>query len=253
MNQNLKAAYQYQLADHKRPILIFYMILLAVLALMIVGAVSVNASSSRTMIGGLDFATAIFVFVAGLCNFKEPFLMLLQNGVSRKSVFAARLLVSLTVAGILAVIDKFILLLGKAILHLGDNAQFFSFFEQVYAGGLARNNAVLLHVKLLVLDFLMYLALLAAGYFITIVFYRLGKAGKVAVGAGVPVGLTIVLPIVDSMLFDSAISYAFGRFLDAAFGLTASNPYAAMVTFVLTFALFSCLAWLLMRRAVIKP
>lgn len=249
---NVKAAYKYQLADHKKSILIFYGVIFALLTMLSIGTVSIRTASGQLMFSGLDSATAIFLFVAGLNSFKEPFLMLMQNGVSRKSVFKSRILVTLTVALIMAAIDKIILLLGKAIALSNDGFQYFSLYEQVYQGRLSQESAFLLHMNIFVFDFLMYLSFLTVGYFITILFYRLNKAGKIAVGAGVPVGLFIVFPIIDSALFNFRISGEISRFFDFIFGCTSVNPYAAMMTFTVFSVIVSLFTWLLMKKAIVK-
>ncbi len=247
---NVKIAYKYQLADHKKSILTFYCIIFAILIMLSV--VTVDLGNSSSTFGGMESATAIFAFVAGLSFFKEPFFMLMQNGVSRKSVFKSRILVTLTVAGIMAAVDQIVLVLGKAIAAFNDGFQYLSLFEQIYQNRLAQESAFFLHINIYLFDGLLYLSCIVIGYFISIMFYRLNKAGKIAVGAGVPVGLLILLPIIDSTLFHSRISAAFARFFDIAFGYSAGNPFAAMITFTVSFLIISLFTWLLMKKAAVR-
>jgi hypothetical protein len=160
---------------------------------------------------GMDSAIAIFLFISGLCAFKEPFLMMTQNGVSRKSFFLSRILVTLTLAAFMAVIEKILLLAEKGLMPASGVFAFQSIYESAYTGLLPQANALLLHTVLFALDFLTNVACLSGGLFITILFYRLNKAGKIAVGAGVPVLFFAVLPGVDTLLLHSCISRFFSR------------------------------------------
>jgi hypothetical protein len=245
----LKAAYLYQLTDYRRAVIIFYSAIIAVLVLISLSFVRVGFSGTATF-SGFDFATAVFVFVMGLCSFREPFLLLAQNGVSRKSAYQSRILVSVTISCILAVIDKVLLLIAKAIESLTEGLRTLSFIEHVY--NITLNGTFPNHIMMLIYDFLMYLAAAAAGYLITLIFYRLNKYGKVAVGAGVPIFLIFIFPILDYALFQARISMAAAQVIDFAFGIQAQNPYMGMATLALLFAVFSLLSWALIRRADVK-
>jgi len=248
---SVKAAYQYQLAERKKSLIIFYCVIL--ILTVFIGVISVSFSSESAMLSGMETASVIFLFVLGLCTFKEPFFMLLQNGVSRKSFFKSQLFVAITIVFIMAVIDKVFFLAEKAIASLSHGGFIYlSLYEQIYYRGMLFENVFSIHAKMFIYYFLLYLSVFALGFLITLIFYRLPKYGKIAVGAGVPVGLFIILPILDSFFFDSRISHAIGRFFDFALGLTSLNPYAAMITFALAYLILSLFSWLLIRKAFIK-
>ncbi len=247
---NLKAAYKYQLTDHTKSVIIYYCVIVVLFALLSIA--TVNYSTGGSMISGMDSITVVFLFIVGLCTFREPFVMLLQNGFSRKSIFKSRLLVACTVVLIMAAIDKVILLLGKALSMSSSNSSFLSLYEQVYPASTAHVSPFLFHLNIFVFDLLMYFTFLAIGYLITLIFYRLNKAGKIAVGAGVPIFFCLIFPIFDYAFFGSGISRAFANFFDSIMGISAGNPYAAMLSFIVISVIISALSWLLMRRAVIK-
>ena len=91
------------------------------------------------------------------------------------------------------------------------------------------------------------------GYFITTLYYRLNKAGKIAVSISVPGILIVGLPIFDAVVTGGMIYRAFWRFVAFALGLLSGpNPYYAMVSSLLAVALFAAFSWMLVRRAVIK-
>jgi hypothetical protein len=249
MNKNLIAAFKYQVKDNVRAIIIYYCILVAIIMLFSIG-VATAYSTGRSTMSGLDFSTIIFIFIVGLCSFKEPFKMLMQNGVSRKTMMKSKLLSAITISFFMAVCTTVLLLLGKALASLSDNIRFISFYEQVYSP--VNQSPVAVQLSSLLSNFLQYIAVFSVGLFISLVFYRCGKAGKIAVGAGVPVLLFIVLPTVDSLFFDIRISKSIIKFIDFAFGISAGKPYAAFISYAVIMVLGFALSWLLMRRADIK-
>lgn len=239
----LKAAFKYQLADTKKPMIVFYCVLLALFMLMAVGFVLSSADGSARL-NGAEIASCIFLFIAGLNSFKEPFLMLSQNSISRRSIYKSHLLLTLVVALIMAVADMLILLCLRLLAANKPNFECTALFEQAFVPFM-NGNGFLLYFNLFVFNLLLYIFVFALGYMITILFYRLNKAGKIAVGAGVPVLLFIVLPALDATLLKSTLSRALLNLLKFMF----STPYAAMVSFAAATVISSILAWLLMRKA----
>jgi hypothetical protein len=244
---NLKSSYKYQFKDNIKAIMTFYLIIFAVILLVVASVVTVDVTGESTF-GGIDVSTAIFLFVAGLCSFKEPFLMLAQNGVSRKTVFTSRMIAFFTTALMMAAADKIILLAGKAMTSFWGNIEFNSFYEMIYPTG----NALITHMNIFIFDFIMYMTFITLGYLITILFYRLGKLGKTAVGAGIPITFVVIIPLIDAFLLQGKISAAVERILDFMFGISSGNPFAAMISFTVLSAIFGILSWLLMRKAAVK-
>jgi hypothetical protein len=245
---NIKPAYFYQLNDHKRAVITFYCVIAALLVAVSLSVLRVGTSGTVKL--GLDGASVVFIFILGLCSFREPFLMLIQNGVTRKSAYQSWLLAALTIALVMAVLDKIVLLTGKAVGSITDNLQCLSTIEQIY--NMLKEGPVLRQIIVFFFDLLLYAAAASAGYLITVLFYRTNKYGKVAIGAGVPVFLFFVFPILDYALFKSVISKAIVGFMDFAFGITAQNPYMGMITLAVLFAVFSLFSWLLIRKAEVK-
>lgn len=258
---NIKSAYQFQLRDHLRSAATYYGILVAVYILLGIGLLTVKVNG-QTSFNGMDMATLIFLFVSGVVCFRESFLMLMQNSVSRKTIFISRILATLTFAGGMAVGDKIILLLGKLFTGGSTNITFNSLFEQIYSptfvyeqinsAPFVMENPFLKHIIMLVFSFLFYLLMFALGYFISVVFFRSNKVGRVALGAGIPVGLFVLYPIIDFSLFGGKISMSIVKFMDFSLGITTGNPYAALISFTIGFILLSMLSWLVMRKAAVK-
>lgn len=256
---NIKASYNYQLFDLKKSILVYYFVIVCVYLFMTTSmAISISMSegtnvSGQFAFGGMEFATVIFIFITGLCSFKEVFGMLLQNGISRKSMFVGRVLTSLSIAFGMSVLDMILLLVFKAVPPIvGDNLIVSSLYEQLYLESAQGLGDFKLYITNFFFCFFLYLSFTALGYLITTLYYRMNKAGKIAVSVSVPVGFFIVLPMTDSYVTGGRISDAMARFADFAFGLSSKQPVNGMITSILAFALFSALSWLLIRRAAVK-
>lgn len=246
---NILASYRYQMADHKNAILIFYLILIGLS--LISGSIFVVSNTGNTAddvgYGGSEMVSLIFLFVVGLCTFKEIFFLFLQNGVSRKTLFAGKLLTIASIALIMSAVDTALFLLTKGAMALTGNEKYiFTFYDALY-GANDVSGPVMLQVKSFFFEFFLALFVMAFGYFITILFYRLNNIGKILVGAGVPVFLLFGLPLLDSYLDIPVMSALFQVW-------TIATRTAARLTLsaLLGFALFSALAWLLMRKAVLK-
>ena len=108
------ASFRYQLADQKRGILTYYGVLLGFYVLFeilfVVAAVGEDVNGSTT--NGITAVTAVYVFVASLCSFKDNFGMSLQNGVSRRSTFLARLCTAGAMCAVMAVADELVTILA---------------------------------------------------------------------------------------------------------------------------------------------
>lgn len=254
---NIKASYNYQLFDLKKSILVYYFVIVCVYLFMtITMTVSLSMAEGGNVSGqfnGSDFSTMIFIFIVGLCSFKEVFGMLLQNGISRKSMFIGRLLTSLTIAFGMAIVDKVLLIIFKAAASLTNGRLTVgTLYEQTYLVSDKDLGDLKLQITSFFFNFFLYLAFTALGYLITNLYYRMNKAGKIAVSVSVPIGFLFVLPIFDSYVTNGRISNAIVRLIDSAFGLSSKQPINAIISGILAFVLFSALSWLLIRRAAVK-
>lgn len=169
--------------------------------------------------------------------------MSIQHGVSRKTMFVGRVLIMISIGFIMAIIDKLILLLvtlASSITNIKLTSS--SFYDLNYISHVENITTFQMHVESLLFSICFYLGFMALIYFVTILFYRLPKYGKILVLVAV-LGSIFILGI-----FSSIISSAF----DFALGTTNQNPYHAIITFFSMFTVFSALSWLLVKRAEVK-
>ena len=243
----VKASYRYQLYDVGYSTVTFYIIYLLA-TLLLTGLFTIGLSSNSGVFqGGQEVVSAIFIFVVGLCTFKDNFRLMLQNGVSRRSAFLGHLCTALTVALGMALVDQIVTLIYRLVTWLMPNIRLITAYGMLFGqqGPAAILGAV-------VFSFAAYLALFSIGYCISILFYRLGRLGKVLVGAGVPVFLFIIFPTLDGAFTGGKVTEALWNFLRFIFGANTGSPLRAVISFLVIAAIARAFAWLLMRRAEVK-
>ncbi len=248
---NYQNSLKYQIRGFWKPVITFYIVIILVLVFGLTSAIILSGDGVRSSINGLEFSTAIFIFVMGLNSFKEDLFMLLQNGVSRKTFFLSSIGSFLVLGFLMSVIDVVVSLVTKLVVSHMEQVQYINFFEMLYRGKTTRMSAISITLESFMLNLSMYLAAFLIGFFITISYYRMNKPMKVIISVGVPVSVFIVLPIVDGIFHNKIVS-AIGRASDFAIGASAQKPLHAIVTLLITFLVFSGLSWLLMRKVSVQ-
>lgn len=237
----MKEAMKYYARDLRGSVLVYYGVIVAVHTLILASALSF---STGTVGSSVDGSSIIFLFVVGLCSFKENFLMLSQNGVSRRTQFGAWTAVALAAAAGVAVIDRLLVLLARQMGGaLGGAVRFNSLAEQLFSGRVAEG---------LVLTWLVYFALMMLGTVIAMLFFRLDRLGKVLLGAGTPVMLFVVLPLADSVWFGGAIARASLRFLLWAMGVGTGSILMPILSFAVLGLMLTLFNRLLGRKTVVR-
>ncbi|HKL98898.1 MAG TPA: hypothetical protein VJZ06_03180 [Mobilitalea sp.] len=246
---NLKASILYQTKENKKGVMIFYLVVVLVI-IFFASAIQFNDSSSFRSTGGIEMASIIFLFVVGLNAFRETFLMLIQNGVSRKTMFVSRIASFGILCTIMAIIDRIIVSILLPLSEQSSNTQISGMYEEMYADRLTEVNALQQNLEGILLPIFMYIASIAIGYFITVAYYRMNKPGKIITSVGLPVTIFFIIPLVDSTITDGWITRNFIKAINFMFGFKNNNPYYAIVTCIIGSCLFFGLSWLLMRRAI---
>lgn len=248
----------YQVKDHLKSLAIFYAIYYGLMVVISVvnsilratssldGAVSYSFKSN-----GIEMVGVIFIFVVGLCSFKERFYLCLQSGVSRKTLFISFLLASGITVAIMGLVD---LLLPVLINLVFQDTNMMSFFEQSYVIAF-ENKGVLFFLNQWGFSFSLYWVMMVAGYFISILYYRMSTPVKVAVSVGVPVFCIYILPVLDYTVFQFKFFSFLSQFVAFALGVDGYPQLRAwmpVISFLAATAVLSGVAFLLMRKAVLK-
>lgn len=264
----IKPSIRYQLHDQGLSFLIYYGVMVGMILLNLLFLPFASGSDLRITSGGITAVTSVFIFIVGLCSFKDPFLLGLQHGISRRSQFLARLASMGIACAILALADEVYTLL-VALLKLPFPNSFFAFslYEMVY-GSLPGSTGVQLSLGLvneptassshtgfttillsIVFSFFVLLAFSSFGYLVTTLNYRLNKVGKIILWCGWP-----PLLMACGVLFDTSpwLASVLGSFIANLARLCFSTLPRMCLTCLFLTALFSALTWLLMRRAYAK-
>jgi len=252
---NIKKVVKYQVMDSKTAIPVFYIVMLGIMVLIAVSLVSIEVNGEESsMIGGLEMGMVIFLFVVGLNSFRETFRMMIQNGISRKTMFKGFTITALIFSAGMSLINEVILAAGKAFAASRGNMVFMGAFEQIYGRHYAGEaGGIRMSLEGLLFLICFSAAAMMSGYFITNMYYRMNKPAKIIVSVCVPVSLIIVLPIFDYSVTGGAIFRTFWHFIAFAFGfLNGYNPYYGIVSSAAAFVLFAALSWMLVRKAAVK-
>lgn len=256
-NENIYPSFKYQLKENIRPFL-FYCLAFAALEAVgfiflefAIGYVGMNKEDMEMgVVTGGSGAAPIMFFILSLCVFRECFELMLQNGVSRRSMFAARLAITLLMSLVFAVADMLFNLLQSCVftpLFGGQSYPVGYILGELFGN---RANPFMGVLRSFVLSFFALLFMGALGYGLSVLFYQLGKWARIAVFGGGAVLVFMVLPLLSvapNPLVQAVVS-ALSAFAKLAFG---SMP-ASVFTYTILFVLTSGLTWLLLRRTPMK-
>lgn len=235
MNRILTVA-KWQVRNSRKAIIIFHAILFGFVGFLAYMAWRFGGSVTT---GGLDMNGFIFCFVLGLTSFKNTFKFTQANNVSRRSMFFASLISLPAIAAIMAIAYIiFNALLGLVIPHQG-------LLPQIYSVNAWPIN--------LLWSFGLNTFAIFLGFLITLIYYRSNALQKTIVSIS-PFFLIFGLVHLDGRT-NGRLGDALVRFFRKAFGLvdlSNPNPYIALLSFLISAAIFAAFSFLLMRRAPIR-
>lgn len=241
----LKQSFRYQLADYKAGILVYYCAMLGLLALFLVS--TVVDTGVTVVFSGLSGFSCIFLFICGLCSLHDNLPMHLQHGVSRKTMFQARLLVTAAVSAFMAVVDT---LLSVLLNLLSTPFYGGSLFQQLY-GRTYYFGAVGNVLMSLVFAFVLFLLASSLGYFIITLFYRLTKPLRIALGIALAFLFLpgqIIVKGADQLLFHNALARLAERVIWPLMDKIDSSVFLTMGWWLIAAAALSGVTWLILRR-----
>jgi hypothetical protein len=244
----LKSVIKYNIYDIKNGVLIYYVVIAAIMGLLAftqqIRIVNIGSSDDIGFVSGAE-ASAIFLFVCGLNSFKQNYLYLSTNGITRKAQFYGFLSSSAIVAAAMAFIDT----ASTNILNVFIDYR--PMFYQIFKGFTAESSQFLITLMNFLWSTSVYLLAFVIGYFITTLYYRMSRMLKIVVSVGVPALLIIGSPILVSYLYKSSYLNEFSaviKFLADGNG----NPNVSVIISVLETAIIAGFSYLLVRRAPVK-
>lgn len=233
---------------------VYYAIFLTILALIVV--LSNSGVNSHT--SGLEFSSAIFLFVAGINSFKNGFKFSQANNVSRKTFFKGLIMGILPITLFMSFFDLVVNRIYNLFILSPTNYDMiygsyrdtgFWNFDAFHPVWIQANDFPSL-IATFIWQFAAYTSIFALGILIFLIYFRSKKYVRFIISA-IPIILLMLSQNIYSLL---PVSFwnALGSFISQAFGWESRNPYIAVMTFLILGALFAGFSYLLTRRAVVK-
>lgn len=255
----LKQSIYYQLWDYRNAILFYYGVVVALHLLMFLAFVIHGGHGAVYLSGGISAFTGLFLFICGMCCLHEILPMSLQNGVSRKTMFLARLAVTGIVAAGMAVVDTFLCLavdvstLGRLFWADDTSSLFLSVFGLAHSGFEDTAVATLLSIPY---NFCLFVLVSALGYFLIVFFYRMPLRLRIVVAVCLVATIgpgQLLIKMVDALLLHNFLADWFApQLVYPVMDVIESNPFLNMGVWLLSAAALSGLTWLLLRKTVVR-
>lgn len=211
-------------------------------------------SGLQSTMSGIEFVTIIFLFISGLNSFKSNFYFAKSNGISRKTFIKGLLISSLPIALVVSILDITINRLNNILIKnptlydmiygsLSENTA--NFFNDSWV----QSNSFTTIINTFLFQFSFCLLAYVIGIVINMIYYRSNKYAKVLVSV-IPIAFIIFSG--NLYVINPSLTMKINSFLDYIFGFDPVNVFACILTFLVGCLVLSGIAFLLIRRAVIK-
>lgn len=254
----LKQSIRYQLADYKAGILVYYCAVVALYVVMYL----VHIFLSRNVLylnGGISAFSAIFLFICGLCSLHDNLPMHLQNGVSRKTMYTAWLVVTVIVSASMALLDALLATLIDftplwSVWQGGNDVHLFiSCFGLKPLARAGFGEAAILVLFSWLFSFVLLALAMTLGYFIVVFFYRLPVKLRIVVGACA--GFLLFFGVPGLQLVNDALGYPFSyiaeHYLWPLEDAIVASPLLTMGTWAVAAVVLAAVTWLILRRTTV--
>lgn len=228
--------------------IIYYFIFVCVIIALIA------ISSGIITISGVEISTAIFLFVCGLNSFKSNFHFAKSNGISRKTFIKGLLISSVPIALVMSIIDIIInrinnIFIKNPTLYDISYGELVGHIGSVYEDNWIQSNSLVTIFNTILFQFSLCLLAYVIGIVINMIYYRANKYVKVLVSA-IPVAFIILKG--NLSMRNPSLTLRINEFTNYIFGFNPSNVFACITTFLVFTVVLSGIAFLLIRKAVIK-
>lgn len=249
----IKSVFKYSVANMVKSIGAFYGIFISVCILLIFLA---NSSGGSVSSSGVELSSAIFIFIAGLNSFKENFYFMKSNNVSRRDFLYGVILSMIPIAFVMSFIDVIVNRVNNLFIPsptnydmIYGNVRTLGLVTEVNKGLWVQSNSIETLVNTFLFQGAVYTFAFALGFVITILYYKSNSLIKVIISV-TPVALIILLNLISD-IYPSILSGGI-KFIQFIFGWNTLNPYAAILTFIISFISLSLIARILTKRVVLK-
>lgn len=239
--KKLKAVVQYECMTSFKYIWVFYAIQYAFVALimLIIGISMGTFEEIGTSL--LEINSLIYVGILGALGFSQDFKMLIQNGFTRKIIFAATMSMFLFISGIMALIDTVV---GQMIHYFNQD------YRSLYSGIYGYSNVFMNWLWL----FLIYVLDCCLLYLMVLAINKVRRTALVysCVALG---GAVLVIIALFKYVFSAQFVNKIADFFMRAMGFMGDgtvNYFFPVVTLGLIISVLSCGAYAVMRSTELK-
>lgn len=248
----LKQSIRYQLADFIGPVIVYYGIVVAVHILFFLIHNFINPNMMY-LGGGISGFSMVFLFICGLCSFHDNLPMHLQNGVSRKTMYTAWLVVTVIVSAAMAAADTVLATLIDLLnlpIWRGSSNMFLSLFD---LEGMGFGTTFVNTLFSFPFSFVLLALLMTLGYFLVVFFYRLPVKLRIVVGACA--GFLLFFGVPGLQLVNDALGYPFSyiaeHYLWPLEDAIVASPLLTMGTWAVAAVALAAVTWLILRRTTV--
>lgn len=253
----LKQSIRYQLADFIGPVIVYYGIVAAAHVVLFLAWIFTPATIHLG--GGLTVFSGLFLFICGLCSFHDNLPMHLQNGVSRKTMYTAWLVVTVIVSASMALLDALLATLIDftplwSVWQGGNDVHLFiSCFGLKPLARAGFGEAAILVLFSWLFSFVLLALAMTLGYFIVVFFYRLPVKLRIVVGACA--GFLLFFGVPGLQLVNDALGYPFSyiaeHYLWPLEDAIVASPLLTMGTWAVAAVALAAVTWLILRRTTV--
>ncbi len=225
-----------------------YLVCFGTLLILIIISIAVRLIwDTSTGFGGVQIITVLYFSIFAISYYKENFLFMTQNGISRLSFFLGAFLGMFAVSAVAAVGDTLISVVGN-LSEKGFNQWFASAYEQImlersYNAEAAIMPSVNDYLKEILFNFSCYLTACAAGTFVGSMMYRLNNLLRIIVIVGAYFLFFFLLPYLNLYILDN---------IYILFHWACENVWHFSVVLILPAAVIGAASYLFVRRAQIQ-
>ena len=248
MNRGLKPAFRYQATDLLKSAAIFFAVMMALCAAVIIGEFSVSTSNSNFEITGsssftgMGTASAICLFIFGITAPRSNLRLCTQLGVSRRSAFLSLLLSALAVSAALAAAGEVLMGSLQLVPIIHGRINFADLYQLIYVGSTSATLRFVQHLNSALLVTCLLLCCFTFGVFFTLLFWRLNKGWRIVAAISIPFLINGV----------PALLYRLGVDMKPLFAWLSSRVYRLDLFLLLLALVFAAIEWLLLRHAYIR-
>jgi len=249
---NLVPAYRYRFGGAMKGAAVFFGIMILMTALVFCSLLYATWKGAEGTINfaAFGFAAMITMFVTGICTIREDLRLMLQNGVGRRTVFTAELLVILSVSLLLGLAGELLVAVSQIATSHWQNFYIWDIFQLLFFNEMGKDLTFAAHIQSMLCSFGLYTCANLTGIFVSLLFYRLNKVWTIIVAVGTPIFFFIGLPLLMAW---HVIPRCFVDAVGSLVSFSLHSSWNMLLVFVVTAALTAIMNWLLLHRAPVKP